>query len=142
VPWIVWTLASTIAGCNDGTVTARGRVLVDGQPVSGGRLSLNPVVKGPRAFSLVTTEGEFALRATGGAKGAFPGHYHVFFQQPPNEATRARLARELAGQISIDELTLSYRSPNGETILIPDTGADDLVIDIRSDRGWTRNLND
>ena len=132
----------TLAGCGDGTVTVRGHVLVDGQPATGGRLSLNPVTKGPRAFSMVTDEGEFALRASGGAKGAFPGQYRVFFQQPLDAATRSRLARELAGQLSVDELTLSYRSPRDKTVEIPETGTQDLVIDIRPEQGWTRTLND
>jgi hypothetical protein len=135
-------VAPTQTGCDDGSVPVQGHVFVDGQPVSGGRLSLNPKGKGARAYSLVDEQGAFALRATGGAKGAFPGQYRAFFQQPLDDRTRAQMARELAGQITVSELTLSYRSPKSELIVIPETGADDLVIDIRPDRGWTRNLND
>ena len=130
------------AGCDQGTVVANGHVMVEGQPVSSGRLSLTPLGGGPRAFSAVAEDGAFSLRATGEARGAVPGSYRVFFQQPLDAQTRTRIARKVAGQLAPDELTVSYRSPRDKSLVIPESGDESLVIDIRQDEGWTRSLNE
>jgi hypothetical protein len=129
-------------GCSDGTVDARGHVRIEGAPAAGGRLLLAPVEGGPRAFSLITPEGEFALRATAESKGAFPGSYRVTLYQPLDEKTRGQLARELAGQLSTEDMLACYRGPREQLLVIPPSGSDQLEIDVRASAGWERSICD
>jgi hypothetical protein len=140
--WGASILLLTYAGCGDGSVVAKGHVLIEGKPASGGRLMLTPIGGGPHAFSLVTDEGAFALRTGGDAPGAFPGSYRVSFHQPLDPQTRKRYARELAGQLAVDDFTLSYECPRDKPLVIPDSGDENLVIEISQDQGWTRSLNE
>jgi hypothetical protein len=142
VCWAVSLLLLSAAGCSDGTVVANGRVLLEGEAVSGGRLLLTPIGGGPQAFSLVTEGGAFALRATGDSLGAFPGSYRVSFHQPLDAKARAQIGRELAGQLAADELSVSFRGPRDQPLVIPDAGDENLVIDISVGKGWTRSLNE
>jgi hypothetical protein len=130
------------AGCSDGTVDARGRVLIDGAPVVGGRLLLTPVAGGPRAFSLVTPEGEFALRTAGESEGAFPGSYRMTLYQPLGEKLKAQLTRELAGELAATDMTAVYRGPREQLLVIPADGSDQLEIDVRASAGWKCSISD
>jgi hypothetical protein len=130
------------AGCGDGSVTARGHVMIEGEPASGGRIMLSPVGRGPKAFSAVTEEGEFALRTGSKALGAFPGSYRVTLFQPLDDAARQRLGGQLAGQLSADEFTVVYRGPRDRLLEISEAGNEDLVIDIRKSEGWAHSLSE
>jgi hypothetical protein len=131
-----------LAGCSDGAVKANGRVLIEGENASGGRVLLTPIGGGTAAFSLVGERGEFALRSGSERLGAQPGNYRILFQRPLSPETRAQLARELAGQIRPEELTETFRAPGGTVLTIPESGDDNLTIDIRQDQGWTLSYND
>lgn len=136
------TVLASLAGCSDGNVIANGRVLVEGQPTKGGRLTLSPVGGGPRALSLVTDDGQFALRTRGDSLGAKPGDYLVSYARPVDPATRQSMARELRGQLSVDDFTEVFTGPRDKPLLIPPTGAEDIVINIRRSEGWSRNVSD
>jgi len=131
-----------ICGCGDGTVTANGHVTVEGKPASGGRLTLDPVEGGPQAFSLVAEDGAFALRVAGKNRGARPGSYYVSFEQPLDETARSQFARQLAGQLDANELSLSYLGPRDKPLVIPETGDENLNVEIRKEEGWMRSLSD
>ncbi|MGD9635459.1 MAG: hypothetical protein AB7G28_00505 [Pirellulales bacterium] len=131
-----------LSGCSDGTVVANGRVLVEGQPSKGGRLTLSPVGGGPRAFSLVTDDGQFALRSRSDSLGAKPGTYLVSYDRPIDPATRESLKRELRGQLSPDDFTEVFTGPRDKPLVIPEQGSDELTIDIRHSAGWTRDMSD
>ncbi|MEX2092082.1 MAG: hypothetical protein WD971_05365 [Pirellulales bacterium] len=130
------------SGCGDGTVPANGHLSIEGQRASGGRLMLTRIGGGPQAFSLVTEEGEFALRASGDARGAFPGSYRVSFHHPLDPKSRGQFARELKGELAVDELTESFRGPRDTPFVIPEEGDENLAIDVRQSAGWTRSLNE
>jgi hypothetical protein len=119
---------------------ANGHVQIDGKPAAHGRLSLMPIGGGPRAFSNVDETGAFELRSSTGDSGAFPGSYRVVYQMPVDEPTRRSLQRELAGELAADELSVIYRGPRENPLVIPESGDEDLAVDIRLNQGWTRNV--
>jgi hypothetical protein len=116
--------------------------MIEGKPATGGRLTLTPVGGGPRAFSAIDNDGRFLLRSSNGATGAFPGSYRVFFQQPLDSATKTSVMRELRGEVSADELTVIYRGPRGNALVIPESGDESLTIDIRTKQGWSRHVTE
>ena len=132
-----------LSGCNDGTVVVKGRVLVEGEPVTNGQLILSPVGKGPRAFGMVDESGAFQLISSESKKGCLPGSYSVLFkhQLELDEKKLARLKRQAPG-ITAEELTVSHKSPRKQPIVIPEDGLEDLQIDIRSNEGWRRLVSD
>lgn len=132
----------TTSGCSEGTVVANGHVTIEGKPASGGRLSLTPVGGGARAFSNVDDTGAFALRSSDGAIGAYPGSYRVFFQQPLDAQTRKNVARELSGELAADEFMISYRGPRDKPLVVPESGDENLHVDIRVNQRWTRHATE
>jgi hypothetical protein len=116
--------------------------MIEGKPATSGRLTLTPLGGGPRAFSAVDNDGAFVLRSSNGATGAFPGSYRVFFQQPLDAATKSSVMRELRGEVSADELTVTYRGSRENAFVIPESGDENLTIDIRTGRGWTRHVTE
>jgi len=144
-PWTAFFITSAallaMPGCRDGTVVANGHVLIEGAPASGGRLMLMPVAGGMRAFSLVDENGAFALRM-GDTLGAIPGEYRLALDQPLDAKSRAEFAKELAGQLSVDDMTVIYRGPRDKALVIPATGDTNLVIDVRKNEGWTHAISD
>lgn len=136
------SMSASLTGCNDGTVVANGRVLVEGLPTKGGRLTLSPVGGGPRAFSLVTDEGQFALRMRSDSLGAMPGNYLVSYNRPVDAATRQILARELRNQLAVDDFTETFDGPRDKPLVVPEQGSEELTVDIRHSQGWTRDISD
>lgn len=128
----------TFAGCHDGTVEAKGQVIVDGNPAARGRLTLSPVGGGERAFAMVADDGTFSLMTSEGAEGAIPGAYRANFQQVLDAKTRSILANQLSDEISAGEINVLYENKNGDPVMIPESGTDNLEIDIRENLGWKR----
>ena len=131
------------AGCDDGTVPARGKLLIDGEPADNGRLVLNPDGDGKRLYGVVTESGDFQLFVQGSKQGAIPGTYHVLFKHQLNlsEQAQQKLERQAAG-LDLNELTVSYSSPRKTPIEVPEAGIEDLVIDIRRKDGWVKIVGD
>jgi hypothetical protein len=127
-----------LAGCRDGAVVANGRVLIDGAPAPVGRLTLNPVGAGIRAYALVEDDGAFVLQSNDGAQGANPGQYHVVFQHRLDERTRSLVGGQVGGELTADEITVIYRSPKDKPYAIPESNTEELVIDVRRQQGWER----
>lgn len=126
-------------GCGDGTVPAKGRVTVEGQPASKGQLLFSPVGEGgAQATALVAEDGAFALRSATGSKGAMPGEYSVIYKQPLEGKMAQEVARQIGNEMSVDEVAVTYRSPGGVTIQIPESGDDDLAVAISRAEGWMR----
>jgi len=113
-----------LSGCGNGTVTANGHITIEGKPASGGRLSLTPVGGGPRAFSLIDKDGAFALRSGDDSLGAVPGSYYVFLDQPLDEQTRRQYARELAGQLDVNQFSFTFECPRDKPRGVGDREAD------------------
>lgn len=130
-------------GCDDGTVVVKGRVSVDGQPVNNGQLVLSPVGAGPRAFGRVAEDGSFRLVSAESKNGAFPGSYRVLFkyQLQLTDNQLAKLKRSAPG-LSTEELTVSHKSPKDETIVVPESGVEDLEIEISESSGWKKLVSD
>jgi hypothetical protein len=133
---------SCAAGCGDGTVAAKGHVNIEGERATGGRLMLTPIGGGKPAFSLVAEDGAFALRTGGDTLGAYPGTYRVLLIGPLEGALRERVARELAGELRTEELSVSYRGPSNAPLVIPEEGDEAIMVDIRQSGGWIRSLNE
>jgi hypothetical protein len=144
--WLFGLLLATIvsSGCSDGTVPAKGHVLLEGKPVDSGQLFLSPQGDGPKAVSLVAEDGAFVLKVPErkGKPGAFPGTYRVLFRTQADDDLRKRLEREMAGQISANEVTVSYMSPPDQPVVISESGDEQMQIDIRAADGWGRLLSD
>ena len=73
---------------------------------------------------------------------ARPGSYYVSFEQPLDETARSQFARQLAGQLDANELSLSYLGPRDKPLVIPETGDENLNVEIRKEVGWMRSLSD
>lgn len=131
-------LAPTALGCGERTVVANGHILVEGEPASGGRLSLSPTGDGPRAHSIVGDDGSFVLQTSQGTAGAFPGDYRVTFQHQLDQRARKLVANRVRGELDVDEINVIYRSARDKPFAIPDAGSDELILDIRQDLGWER----
>ncbi|MEM9659781.1 MAG: hypothetical protein AAF961_15575, partial [Planctomycetota bacterium] len=105
---IAAALLGLSACSDDGLVTAQGRLLVEGEPASSGRISLTPTGdshadKGKRkaAVALIAPDGAFVLRTGGESVGAAPGAYRALFVHefdPPNKD------RGAGNQVAADEL--------------------------------------
>jgi hypothetical protein len=130
------------SGCGEVTVPASGRVSIDGKSAPLGRLTLNPVGEGQRAYAVVGSNGLFALRTSEGDMGAVPGDYRVVFQHPVGEQDRVSLTEKVAGELSTSEVTIVYRSAADQPFVIPDSGSDDLEIEIRQSSGWKRYVSE
>lgn len=134
-----WTLAGCQANHN---VPAEGQVVVESRPAIQGQLFLTPVGGGPGGFGEVGTDGRFALRSAGGRSGIPPGSYRVLFQHKPDPKTRRQMERRGNGLVRIDEMTLTYRGPAADPVVIPESGNRQLLLDIRRDRGWELIVDD
>lgn len=135
-------LPLSAGGCGDGSVRARGHLLIEGEPAGAGRLSLAPIGGGKRCFSAIGAGGEFDLRGVE-TSGAMPGQYTISFRGPLDGELKSKLERGLKGKgLSIDELSVSYRPPQAATVTIPETGSESLEINIRSEDGWRLVVNE
>ena len=75
------------------TVPTKGKVSVDGKPVTEGILTLEPLLDGgstTQAMGPVKSDGSFAVASAGGHDGAMPGKYRVLLQ---SDATKQRKKR-------------------------------------------------
>jgi hypothetical protein len=89
-----------VAGCGGGGCAVQGKVLLDGEPVSEGRIALRPKQPGPNARTVqaVVSEGQFQFIP---AQGVVPGAYSVVItarrktgqQLPPEEGSGEVLDR-------------------------------------------------
>ncbi len=131
-----------LSGCQDGTVVANGILRVEGEPPAPGRLSLNPIGGGTRAFAVVTEDGKFALRTAETARGAYPGEYLAVFQNSLDEKTKQRAAKLTGPGFDASGLTVIYESPKDTPIVIPEEGSEELSIDIRDKHGWNFSLTE
>ncbi len=85
VPALVLVFAILLMGCGDSnpnTVPVEGRVTLDGQPVSEGTITFQPVEPAegfPRrpAIGLLQTDGSYRLSTFDENDGAVPGSYQV-----------------------------------------------------------------
>jgi hypothetical protein len=131
-----------IAGCSEVTVPAQGSVSIEGKSAPPGRLTLNPVGEGERAYAVVGSDGLFALRTSDWQMGAVPGDYRVVFQHPVGEQDRTSLTERVAGELSASEVNIVYRSAADQPFVIPDSGSEDLKIEIRQSGGWKRYVSE
>jgi hypothetical protein len=70
-------LSLLCTGCGNGVgASVTGQVLYDGQPLTSGAVTFQPVAAGPLAIGDIQPDGEYALR-TGDQDGLFPGEYLV-----------------------------------------------------------------
>lgn len=126
----------SLIGCNsEGLVSARGKVTLEGEPIAG-RVSVVPVEKeaGVRAVSTVSDEGEFALH-TNGKLGAVPGPYKVIFRV---DMSASPAGRAFQG----DAMAAVYQSPQQELLTIPESGSEELLINVQKASGWVRKMSD
>ena len=136
-------LVLACSGCDDGTVEATGRLLVEGEVASEGQLILTPVGGGDRAVGMVDPQGAFQLVTTGGKKGIVPGSYTVTVRQKPNlDSKKQEAIKRRAAGLNLEDLTVMFLGPSDQPIEIPAEGIADLVIDIRRDDGWLRSVGD
>ena len=97
---IGWLLLLSLSGCGGSGCDITGKVLIDGQPFSNGRIALRPVEKAPRSRTVqaVITDGEFHFLP---AQKVLPGKYEVVItarratgqQLPPEEGTTEVMPR-------------------------------------------------
>lgn len=91
-------IALGIAGCDagDGPVPVTGRIMFDGQPLSGASISFVPDGSGRQATGFTDAEGVFSLSTVDPKDGAMPGKYKVIIQPstPPAEVVVAASADE------------------------------------------------
>jgi len=85
------------------TVPTKGKVSVDGKPVTEGVLTLEPLVDGgstTQAVGPVKPDGSFAVGSAGGYDGAMPGKYRVLLQ---SDATKQRKKRNEEVTVEVKE---------------------------------------
>jgi hypothetical protein len=111
-------------------------VTIEGKPAVG-RLLLTPVGTGKQSNSIIAADGAFHLY-TDAEEGANPGTYHALIKVDPE-----RLIANGAGDAETDGgRTLIYESPRQDPVVIPDAGADEMLIEISPEGGWTKNWSD
>jgi hypothetical protein len=140
---LLWT---AVVGCSDGGfVPLEGSVSIEGQPVSGGRLSIVPqtgsVGGGKPAAGLVDEQGRFALRTGNDQPGVLPGSYRVLFRQEFS-AQDSGSPRGTGNQPAAAEMTLMYQSAKEKPLVVPDAGLQSVAIDIRAADGWKRTVSE
>ena len=136
------TMAIALSGCKNAAIKSEGRVLIEGEPATNGKLMLNPVGEGAKAFSMVDDTGAFKLRTIGGGEGVLPGEYTVFFQRTLSEEQQKPSDSRAATMARLDEVTLNYRAPKDKTVNIQPDQKDELIIDIREQDGWKISVSD
>jgi hypothetical protein len=77
--YLVGILAAVVVntGCNQHSADVRGRVMMDGKPVSNAVINFQPA-KGVLAQSRLDEEGQYQLVTPGAGNGAAPGNYRVY----------------------------------------------------------------
>lgn len=133
-------------GCNDGSVLVKGSVSVDGEALESGRMIFSPVKgDGKQGLAAIQPDGTFQLRGGDSKTGAFPGTYRVTITQKPtlSDEQRKKISKQAAG-LTVDELTVSYISPKDTPIVIPESGSDDLSIEIttKGRTAWDKIVSD
>jgi hypothetical protein len=82
-----WLCLAGFAGCTfNGSTTApvRGKVTLDGQPVTRGIVHFLPDA-GPAASGPLTADGTYRLSTHGTQDGAVIGNHQVYFSPPPTD---------------------------------------------------------
>jgi hypothetical protein len=87
---LICAAAVALVGCGKGEKLqlgqVKGKVLLDGQPLTQGTVSFTPDqskgTKGPMATGPLNDKGEFTLTAAGGGTGAVVGHHKVTVAPP------------------------------------------------------------
>jgi hypothetical protein len=85
------------------TVPTKGKVSVDGKPVTEGVITLEPLLDGgstTQAVGPVQSDGSFAVRSAGGYDGATPGKYRVLLE---SDATKKRKKRTEEVKVEVKE---------------------------------------
>lgn len=108
-----------------GTVPAKGKVLLDGQPLAGANIRFFPD-KGPAASGFTNDAGEFVMDTNGDNAGVLPGTHQVAVEKMgPFDPKDAYAPRE-----RITPEKYSSIQSSGITVTIPDEGKTDIVIEL------------
>jgi len=146
-----------LAGCSGGqdawsqklpaTVPAEGIVLLDGQPVEGASIVLDPVAPAKHAASAVTSSGgKFELKAFPSKEGAVPGSYQVGITKQVSTgqgaAWKPKEFGEDAGHAEKSPPPTEWKNAlpekyetaqtSGLTVVIPEGGTSKLKIELKS----------
>lgn len=136
--WLL--IIALFVGCGKSEfVPAIGKLKIEGEAASAGRIMFVPVGEGSRADSLVFDDGGFALR-TKGDSGAVPGAYRVIFRT--DLATAKEASKAIGLKNMPQDMVVVYQSPNKKPITIPPEGIENLEVNIDGKQGWTRKLSD
>jgi hypothetical protein len=132
-----WLLAATLlAGCADSSAhpTARvtGKVMYDGQPVTGGALTFSPESTGAAepgkiAVGNVAPDGSFTLSTYKENDGAVVGKHHVTYAAPAGELPPGK--EEWAPGEEPTKSKFADLAPKAPDVEVK-RGANDLVIEL------------
>jgi len=133
-------VAVQCTGCADGSVGASGIVTIEGEPATGGQLTLVPLGDGTRAQSGITEKGEFSFRSSE-LSGVMPGEYRVaMIQKIENSKLKSVAASGRLG--NPNDLQVIYTGPKDRPLTIPKTGSENLQININQADGWTWQMSE
>jgi len=65
------------AGCGGPGASVEGLVTLDGQPLTGARITFHPDAAGPVAYGVSLADGSYRLKTGAKQSGLEPGGYHV-----------------------------------------------------------------
>lgn len=135
---------SLFVGCGPAVVPVEGIVSIDGEPLTNGRLILNPKGgEGTTAFSNITETGAYRLQCVESTKGIMPGKYSVMVKfKPELTAKQKKSIERQASGLSLEELSVSFTSPEKEPVVIPEEGDTSFSIDISRKAGWQKMVGD
>lgn len=119
-----------LSGCGGaeriGTVPAKGKLLLDGQPLAGANIRFFPE-KGPAASGFTNDAGEFVMDTNGDNAGVLPGTHQVAVEKvgPPDSndeyAPGKRITPEKYASIQT----------SGIKVTVPDDGKTDILIELQ-----------
>lgn len=116
-----------LTGCGGsrlGTVPVKGKVTIDGRPVTTGTVFFQPVdvAQGRPARSALAADGSYAAASLDNDQGIVPGEYKVSLMPPAAEAANPAMQ---------DLIPAKYRNPDtsGLSLTVPDRGGP-IVFDI------------
>jgi len=126
-PGLVALLASVLCGCtgnSSGTVPVSGKVIKDGQPVSGAVVAFMPNAPDGKAASGTTdASGAYNLTTIVNGDGAMPGSYKVTVTKFAGAAAAA--GPSTGGQATPADIDAAYKAAEkqGQSVMNPEASA-------------------
>ena len=112
-----------LSGCGGsrlGTVSVKGKITLDGQPVVKGMVFFQPVdaAKGRPARAGIKPDGSYVAASLDNDHGIVPGEYNISVMPPPFEADAMRIPGRAVAQTGIPPKYRKFKT-SGLTLSVP-----------------------